>query len=191
LRTDADEDGSWEARLARRYYERLFREYVISDLAGYRTGCVGFRWRTEAEVVQGKGQFYCGHRPCSSKLGLRSYEVDFKYREASESKRALVKARLCERCAYKLHYKRLKAERKRSRAASKETVEEEMRDETGKEDQEPSPCDDVDAEDAGGEDGKLTDAERRRMEALAWQGPDPQARTREDDFDDYFNGLFL
>merc|ERR1711933_138426 len=74
---------------------------------------VGFRWRTEAEVVQGKGQFRCGQKRCESKQNLGSYEVDFKYDEAGHSKRALVKVRLCINCAYKLHYKRVKAARKR------------------------------------------------------------------------------
>lgn len=60
-----------------------------------------------------RGQFFCGHKPCASKEGLRSYEVDFRYSEAGASRRALVKARLCEDCAYKLHYRRLrKAERR-------------------------------------------------------------------------------
>merc|ERR1712139_137819 len=91
-------------------YERLFKEYVICDLAGYKKGHIGFRWRTEAEVYQGRGQFHCGHKRCNSKVGLRSFEVDFKYAEAGVQKRALVKVRLCEECAYKLHYKRLKSE---------------------------------------------------------------------------------
>ena len=53
IREDEDDDGSWESKLAQRYYQRLFKEYVICDLAGYKKGNIGFRWRTEAEVVQG------------------------------------------------------------------------------------------------------------------------------------------
>lgn len=212
LRTPADDDGSWEARLARRYYDKLFKEYVVCDLAGYRQGNVGFRWRTEAEVVQGKGQFHCGHKPCHSKIGLRSYEVDFKYVEAGERRRALVKARLCEDCAYKLHYKRLKAEQRRDkrrlRKAQKKLKKE-------KKDKVKSECLSATSEsDAGGSEQSpqrgrasssagdaatadpstavaLEDDDRRRLEALAWRGPDPEVRTREDDMDDFLRELLV
>lgn len=119
LRTEKDDDGSWESKIAKRYYDRLFREYVICELAGYKKGQIGFRWRTEHELYQGKGQFRCAQKRCESKLGLRSYEVDFKYQEAGENKRCLVKVRLCEKCAYKLHYRKLKAERKEAKKRRK------------------------------------------------------------------------
>lgn len=35
---------------------------VLCDLTGYRKGHVGFRWRTQSEVLQGRGQFSCGHK---------------------------------------------------------------------------------------------------------------------------------
>ena len=70
-------------------------------------------------VVEGRGQFQCGHKRCTSKTGLQSFEVDFKYHEAGKDKRQLVKVRLCEDCAYKLHYRRLKAERRRRRKGKK------------------------------------------------------------------------
>lgn len=201
-----DDDGSWEARLAQRYYQRLFREYVICDLAGYKTGHVGFRWRTEAEVLRGKGQFQCGHRRCDCVVQLKSYEVDFKYREAGQKKRALVKARLCEDCAYKLHYRRLKAERKRRRAewemsARKRTkventgtvvVDDGSRSAHG--DADSSQGDDQLAVAAGGMDapvGAEAEADRRVLEALAWCGPDPELRTCGDDMDEYLRELFL
>lgn len=38
----------------------LFREYAIADLSRYREGKVGLRWRTQCEVVSGRGQFVCG-----------------------------------------------------------------------------------------------------------------------------------
>ncbi|EFA84872.1 hypothetical protein PPL_01865 [Heterostelium album PN500] len=60
---DEDEDkdtdsqhNSWERRLAKKYYDRLFKEYAIIDLSRYETGQVGMRWRTESEVFSGKGQ---------------------------------------------------------------------------------------------------------------------------------------
>jgi len=209
LRTEEDDDGSWEAGLAQRYYARLFREYVICDLAGYRKGQVGFRWRTEAEVVRGRGQLSCGHKPCESKLGLRSYEVDFKYVEAGDKKRALVKVRLCEACAFKLHYRRIKAARKRQRRSEKcsrkRTKTEEMpSDAVDVEASSHSDCseaagnaayNDVHADVEGsradeGADVQPNATDKRLLESLAWKGPDPDARTREDDFDDYFRDLF-
>jgi hypothetical protein len=221
LREADDDDGSWEAKLAQRYYDRLYREYVICDLADYRKGGVGFRWRTEVEVVQGRGQFQCGHRACTAKTGLRSYEVDFKYREAGKSKRALVKVRLCEACAYKLHYRRLKAERARARREGS-PVRKSARSHAGsgaegqrKRRTKMPPgdevviADDVDGDhDSGGNDScsaaasdednrspesaaQPSEADKARLEALAWTGPDPDMRTREDDIDDYLNEMFM
>jgi hypothetical protein len=42
---------------------------------------VGFRWRTENEVISGKGQFSCGNKKCDEKKDLKSYEVNFAYEE--------------------------------------------------------------------------------------------------------------
>ena len=47
-------------RLAARYYSKLFREYAIADLSRHAEGRLGLRWRTQAEVVAGRGQFTCG-----------------------------------------------------------------------------------------------------------------------------------
>ena len=44
------------------------------------------RWRTQPEVVAGKGHFSCGARGCAEAQGLASYEVDFAYEEAGERK---------------------------------------------------------------------------------------------------------
>ncbi|RRT74829.1 hypothetical protein B296_00031888, partial [Ensete ventricosum] len=56
---------------------------------------IGLRWRTEKEVVSGKGQFICGNKKCNEKDGLGSYEVNFSYLEAGENKQALVKLVAC------------------------------------------------------------------------------------------------
>lgn len=204
LREEADDDGSWEANLARRYYDRLFKEYVISDLAGYRKGNVGFRWRTQAEVMSGKGQFSCGHKSCGSKIDLKSFEVDFKYLEDGRNKRALVKVRLCEDCAYKLHYRRLKAEQKRRRKQAKEAqrhlkrscksapscANEPLKLElvSSDESEDAAPGDAVAAK---SETEAASDADKQLLESLAWRGPDPDVRLREDDFDDYLRDLFM
>ncbi|KAM7268068.1 hypothetical protein ACFE04_010234 [Oxalis oulophora] len=74
IRSEEDDlDTSWEQRL------------------------VGLRWRTEKEVISGKGQFICGNKHCDEKEGLASYEVNFAYFEAGENKQALVKLVTCKR----------------------------------------------------------------------------------------------
>ena len=58
---DAEEDAggsaalTWEQRVAKRYYDRLFKEYALADLSRYQQGKVALRWRTEKEVFAGKG----------------------------------------------------------------------------------------------------------------------------------------
>ncbi|KAJ4711622.1 protein FRA10AC1 [Melia azedarach] len=132
-----DKDSSWEQRLVKRYYDKLFKEYCIAEMSHYKSGKIGLRWRTEKEVVSGKGQFICGSKHCDEKDGLASYEVNFSYVEAGENKQALVKLVTCERCAEKLHYKRRKereqlerrekeeCKRKRDRSRSDHDTDEE------------------------------------------------------------------
>lgn len=113
IRTAVDNaSNTWEARLAKRYYERLFREYCIADLSRYKESKLGLRWRTQKEVVSGKGQFSCGAKGCEEKEGLASYEVNFAYDEAGERKQALVKLRVCPSCAYRLNYRKEKQYRR-------------------------------------------------------------------------------
>lgn len=73
---------------------------------------LGLRWRTEKEVISGKGQFICGAKGCDKRDGLCSYEVNFAYTEAGQQRQALVKLRLCSGCAYKLNYRKEKQYRK-------------------------------------------------------------------------------
>lgn len=97
---------SWEQRLAIRYYNRLFKEYALVDLSYYQINKIGMRWRTEKEVIEGKGQFACGNIHCdnSNIHDLCSYEVPFSYRNLSGEKvTALVKVRVCGPCAYYLN----------------------------------------------------------------------------------------
>eukprot|EP01083_Nonionella_stella_P085383 236775_1 len=109
IRTDEDNDNStWEKRIAKKYYDRLFREYGLVDMSRYKEGKFGIRWRMESEVMDGKGQFSCGHKKCSSRKHLRSFEMPFSYMEQGDQKHALIKLRLCPKCAYKLHYKKSK-----------------------------------------------------------------------------------
>ncbi|KAG8523531.1 Protein FRA10AC1 [Galemys pyrenaicus] len=109
-------DMNWEKRLAKKYYDKLFKEYCIADLSRYKENKVffldiledsyskrlssfGFRWRIEKEVISGKanvpslftGQFFCGNKYCEKKDDLKSWEVNFGYIEHGEKRNALVK----------------------------------------------------------------------------------------------------
>lgn len=54
---DDDTTNSWEARVAKKYYDRLFKEYCLADLRRYKENKVAMRWRIEKEVVGGKGRY--------------------------------------------------------------------------------------------------------------------------------------
>ncbi|CAN6988622.1 unnamed protein product [Brassica rapa subsp. trilocularis] len=140
IRSEEDDlNPSWEQRLVKRYYDKLFKEYCIADMSRYKTGQMGLRWRTEKEVMSGKGQFMCGSKQCHEIEGLLNLQVNFSYHEAGEHKQALVKLVTCERCAEKLYYKRRKdaerseskekkkQKRKRNRSSSEDDTEEEER----------------------------------------------------------------
>lgn len=124
IRDDEEgEDGeeTWEKRLAKKYYEKLNREYAIGDLSRARDGHIGLRWRTQSEVVSGRGHFSCGAKGCSQMSPLTSYEVDFAYAEAGVERRALVKLRLCPSCSKLLfearsHHGRTKEKEKDDRS---------------------------------------------------------------------------
>lgn len=49
---------TWEKRLAKKYYDKLFKEYCIGDLSRYKENKFGFRWRVEKEVISGKGNSF-------------------------------------------------------------------------------------------------------------------------------------
>lgn len=106
IRDSHQEPKTWEERLALKYYSRLFREFAIADLSRYTEKLIGFRWRVEKEVLEGKGQFICAAKGCTATLALETYEVQFAYVEASVKKEALVKVKLCPDCGLKLNYGR-------------------------------------------------------------------------------------
>lgn len=61
--------STWQERMARKYERELYREYVLADLTRvhlHRDGPIGLRWRTKAEVLQGKGESSCGNKHCPS-----------------------------------------------------------------------------------------------------------------------------
>ncbi|KII64642.1 Protein FRA10AC1 [Thelohanellus kitauei] len=101
---DDDEPTDWNKKLAKRYYDKLFKEYCIADLVQYKLNRIGLRWRTEAEVIKGKGQFMCGEKRCEIKEDLKTWEVPFDYVENSQRKSTLIKLRLCPICSLKLNF---------------------------------------------------------------------------------------
>lgn len=91
----------WETRMAARYYRKLHKEYAVVDLSRYREGKCGLRWRTERELLEGKGEVICAAKGCE-RQGRKSYELPFSYVEGNEEKCELVKVRCCEKCSRKL-----------------------------------------------------------------------------------------
>ncbi|KAI9352832.1 folate-sensitive fragile site protein Fra10Ac1-domain-containing protein [Obelidium mucronatum] len=146
LREDSNSSSTWEHRIAKKYYDKLFKEFAITDLSRYKEGKVALRWRTKREVVGGIGQFTCANLKCTHREpympsnpaanfvhpsgkknhqpDLRSWEVNFAYREGGEHKNALVKIRLCPECSYMLNYKKMKEKEQEAVAErEKEAVE--------------------------------------------------------------------
>ncbi|KIY51752.1 hypothetical protein FISHEDRAFT_14742, partial [Fistulina hepatica ATCC 64428] len=116
LREDQDEEknasNGWDDRLARKYYDSLYREFAVCDLKHFKSGNFSLRWRTEAEVLSGAGETTCGNTRCphydheDSKVALNTVELPFAYVETGQQRDALVKVVLCERCLGKLMYKK-------------------------------------------------------------------------------------
>ncbi|KAM5552346.1 protein FRA10AC1 [Rosa sericea] len=175
IRSEEDDmDTSWEQRLVKRYYDKLFKEYCIADMSHYKSGKIGLRWRTEKEVVSGKGQFICGSKHCDLKDGLSSYEVNFSYYEAGENKQALVKLVTCERCSEKLHYKRRK---------EKEHMEKEKKEYKRRKRNRSGDSDDTDDEGS---------KERRKGKKASLSTSEQRVNDEDDDenFGEYLEGMF-
>lgn len=45
-----------EKRLAKKYYDKLFKEYCICDLSQWQEKKIAMRWRIDREIVSGKGK---------------------------------------------------------------------------------------------------------------------------------------
>ncbi|XP_030025514.2 protein FRA10AC1 homolog [Manduca sexta] len=180
---------TWEKQLAKKYYDKLFKEYCICDLSRYKENKVALRWRIEKEVVLGKGQFLCGSKPCNNDRDLKSWEVNFAYIENREKKNALVKLRLCPECSNKLNYKskkrevkRLKKNHKRKKEKNKDgsdsEIEESPRTSPGASDE---PC-------TSTADETVTNAD----ESLWKKGTQElEEKSREEEFENYLEDLLL
>jgi hypothetical protein len=183
------------------------QEYCSADLSRYREQRVGLRWRTQPEVITGKGQFVCGAKRCDVGDGLVSYEVNFAYEECGEQKNALVKLRVCPECGVKLNFKRDKELRRAERAVAKDEAREHKRRraEAGAVHVRPRGKEDASAADAAaGEQQAATAggdaaagvrdaaAAAQLTEAEHWGAAVPVASeaSREDEFDAYFKDMF-
>lgn len=186
---DDDDATSWEKRLAKRYYDKLFKEYCIADLSRYKENKIALRWRIEAEVVSGKGQFECGAKKCAEREGLRSWEVNFAYIEHGEKKNALVKLRLCPECSHKLNYHHRKKEIKAKRKAKRTEEDLAVKRQKSEECVESSIVEMPAAEPTVSSEPKSTSAD----DSNVWTKPLPvtEEKSREDEFDEYFEDMFL
>ncbi|XP_041117709.1 protein FRA10AC1 isoform X1 [Polyodon spathula] len=203
---EEDEDNmTWEQNLAKKYYDKLFKEYCIADLSRYKENKFGFRWQVEKEVISGKGQFFCGNKNCDTKEGLKSWEVNFGYVEQGEKRNALVKLRLCPECSYKLNFHHRRKEvkpkkRQRTEGGEDEPLSKKSKSSVTKkhsskgkrkaERHSPRSSEDSDTSDRDSDNGDETQGP---SDADYWKGPAPSIdeKTREEEFDDYFQDMFL
>ncbi|KAI8022434.1 hypothetical protein LOK49_LG03G02903 [Camellia lanceoleosa] len=196
IRSEEDDlNPSWEQKLVKRYYDKLFKEYCIADMSQYKSGKIGLRWRTEKEVVSGKGQFVCGNKHCNEKDGLASYEesvilpifclicilaeivynVNFSYFEAGENKQALVKLVTCERCAEKLLYKKMKEKEQLRKREKEELLKKRERSESGD----------------GTDTGYGRSKKKKKGRVASTSASDHKSKSDDDEnFDEFLEGMF-
>lgn len=168
------------------------------------------RWRTEKEVISGKGQFECGNKKCTAREGLRSYEVNFAYSEAGESKQALVKLRVCPKCSYKLNYrkeKELERElRKESRRKKRRFLKEKKREKREKRNnskekrrevvnsnlrQSPSTSEEEDSDDSGSSEDVEESRFKRTARKEAPEALGKASENKDGEFEPFFKDMFL
>jgi len=211
----SDDLSSWEKRLAKAYYDKLFKEYAISDLSRYKENKIALRWRTEKEVVEGKGQFVCGSKHCSEREGLQSWEVNFAYVEQGSKKNALVKLRLCLECSGKLNYhqkrklwkkkeKKQCKEERRHMSGHKKKHKHEHKHKHKKERKHRYEWKEKSLKDSSSEASSSDEVEGRRKEredsaskekeaSAIWSKPAEALleKTKEDEYDEYFKDMLL
>jgi len=187
---DNDEEESWEVQLARRYYDKLFKEYCIIDLSRYKENKFGMRWRVEKEVVLGKGQFVCGNKKCDEVEKLRTWEVNFGYVEHGTKKNALVKCRLCFECSYKLNYHHKKKEVTKKK---KKRKKERKKRKKNKDESSSSSSSSSSSEDEGGKSDEKAEQKKEDDPNDIWSKPiqREEEKSREDVFNEFLEDLFL
>ncbi|TPX30679.1 hypothetical protein SmJEL517_g05816 [Synchytrium microbalum] len=203
-----DRDLSWEHRVAKKYYDRLLKEYAIVDLSRYREGKFGLRWRTQKEVIAGIGQFICGSISCDVNQHLATWEVPFAYKEDGVQKYELVKVRLCKDCSVKLNYKKDKEKRKREqKIAAHSTVDEEgavddpsvengVEDREGRKrprEEEQNGAEEGDKDSRAAKAAKADESTTDANPSSIWSAPlkVEVEKTRGEDMDAFFSDLFL
>merc|ERR1719369_2124347 len=172
LWTEDDDEQSWEVQLAKRYHDKLFKEYVIIDLSRYKENQFGMRWRIEAEVVTGKGQFVCANKKCASVKKLRTWEVNFGYVEHNIKKNALIKCRLCPDCSYKLNYHHKKKELTKKRKKNKKKKKRKKRSRSSSSSSESDSSDDDSRRRKRKKEEHANDAEEEKEKELSKQEKD-------------------
>ncbi len=204
-----DKPDTWEKKLAKTYYDKLFKEYAIADLSRYKENKVALRWRIEKEVIEGKGQFLCGNKKCLERTDLESWEVNFCYMEQGEKKNALVKLRLCSKCSRKLnyHHKRRKwkssdkkSEKSKKTHTSKHTKKKRSHKHGDSKHREESNSSNESSESEGdtdrtaaGNPGAATTSEPGSSGDSIWKKPAEVflEKSQDDEFDDYFKDMFM
>uniref|UniRef100_T1JG60 Protein FRA10AC1 n=1 Tax=Strigamia maritima TaxID=126957 RepID=T1JG60_STRMM len=185
--SDEDKAQTWEQRLAKKYYDKLFKEYCIADLTRYKENKIGMRWRIEKEVVDGKGQFFCASKHCNEEVGLRSWEVNFSYAEQGQKKNALVKLRLCPKCTKKLNFHHKKKEFVPKRLSSKHAKHHKMGSSQPDKESESS---------ATQNQTEVSEAMSKETEQEIWSNKplvstSEEVVSKEQEFEDFFEDLFL
>ncbi|XP_075975115.1 protein FRA10AC1 homolog isoform X2 [Anticarsia gemmatalis] len=185
-----DVADTWEKQLAKKYYDKLFKEYCICDLSRYKENKVALRWRIEKEVVLGKGQFLCGNKVCNNDRDLKSWEVNFAYIEDNEKKNALVKLRLCPECSDKLNYKSKKREIKRLKKSQKKKKK--SKKVTDEEDDEETATEPTESTVEPSTSAEIVPTENIAEESL-WKKsvPETEEKSREEEFEEYLEDLLL
>ncbi|KAL0102698.1 hypothetical protein PUN28_018187 [Cardiocondyla obscurior] len=186
-----DTPDTWGAKLAKKYYDKLFKEYCICDLTYYKQNKVALRWRTEKEVIVGKGQFECGSKTCKEKENLRSWELNFGYTEHGEKKNALVKLRLCPECSVKLNYQSQKREVKRGKSLKRLNTSSESNNDV------PTASSNLESDNTAEADSSLAEMKSSEStdtnESNIWKEKpvEDMEKTREKEFEEYLEDLFM
>lgn len=207
---------TWGQRVAKKYYDKLFKEYALCELKYYKEGKIALRWRTEKEVIVGKGQFICASTRCDESKKLQSWEVNFGYMEDGEKKNELVKVRLCPKCSDKLNFKTKKRLAKTLKRKSREEQEannrnKKQRGQSNASKTNSSDSDDDDDDDDHGEEGELcfiefytrlskltlflveheNDKFAQESSSSIWSKPldVKEEKSKEEEYEDYFTDL--
>ncbi|KAL9540367.1 hypothetical protein PS6_010803 [Mucor atramentarius] len=190
-----DEDLTWGQRVAKKYYDKLFKEYAICELKYYKEGKIALRWRTEKEVVVGKGQFICASTRCDETKKLQSWEVNFGYMEDGEKKNELVKVRLCPECSDKLNFKTKKRLAKTLKRKSREEQESKSKSKRQRRHSSASDASSCSTSDDDENDEKKNDRDRHdastQESASIWSKPldTKEEKSKEEEYEDYFTDL--